>query len=66
MLMIALIAITPGRSIVAGLLLTIPSLQSVKLGQVLRFPLGIVAFNACEAVRVLISTDRGDAVYNFD
>jgi hypothetical protein len=39
---------------------------SVKLGQVLRFPLGIVGFNTCEAVRVLISTDRGDAVYNFD
>jgi hypothetical protein len=38
----------------------------VKLGQVLRFPLGIPGLGACEPVKVLISTDRGDSVYNFN
>jgi hypothetical protein len=40
--------------------------MDVKLGQVLRFPLGIAGFDACEPVKVLISTDRGESVYNFN
>jgi hypothetical protein len=38
----------------------------VKLGEVLRFALGIHGFNACSPVQVLISTDRGDSVYHFN
>ena len=36
-----------------------------KLGQVLQFPLG-EDWYACKPVKVLISTDRGDSVYDFD
>jgi hypothetical protein len=38
----------------------------VKLGEVLRFALGIHGFNACDPVKVLISTDRGGSVYRFN
>jgi hypothetical protein len=37
----------------------------VKLGEVFRFGLGIHGFNACEPVKVVISTDRGEATYTF-
>jgi hypothetical protein len=37
----------------------------VKLGEVYRFALGIHGFNACEPVKVVIETDRGDATYQF-
>jgi hypothetical protein len=39
--------------------------QPMKLGQTLKFTLGIRGLGACEPVKVVISTDRGDAVYNF-
>jgi hypothetical protein len=38
----------------------------VKLGEVYRFPLGIHGFNACEPVKVVITTDRGEATYHFN
>jgi hypothetical protein len=38
----------------------------VKLGEVYRFALGIHGFNACEPVRVVIVTDRGEATYHFN
>ena len=37
----------------------------VKLGEVYRFALGIHGFNACEPVKVVISTNRGEATYTF-
>jgi hypothetical protein len=37
----------------------------VKLGEVYRFALGIHGFNACQPVKVVIATDRGDATYQF-
>ena len=37
----------------------------VKLGEVYRFALGIHGFNACEPVKVVITTDRGEATYTF-
>jgi hypothetical protein len=38
----------------------------MKLGEVQRFPLGLANFGACAPVKVLISTDRGESVYNFN
>jgi len=38
----------------------------VKLGEVYRFGLGIHGFNACEPVKVVISTDRGEATFHFN
>ena len=38
----------------------------VKLGEVYRFGLGIHGFNACEPVRVVITTDRGTSAYTFN
>jgi hypothetical protein len=38
----------------------------VKLGAVFRFGLGIHGSNACEPVKVVITTDRGEATYHFD
>jgi hypothetical protein len=38
----------------------------VKLGEVFRFGLGIHGFNACEPVKVVITTDRGEAIYHFN
>lgn len=38
----------------------------VKLGEVYRFALGIHGLNACEPVRVVIETDRGEASYQFN
>jgi len=38
----------------------------VKLGEVYRFALGIHGFNACEPVKVVIRTDRGEATYHFN
>jgi hypothetical protein len=46
--------------------LTYKAETPVKLGEVHRFALGIHGFNACSPVRVLISTDRGESVYNFN
>ena len=43
--------------------LTYQADQPVKLGEVQRFALGIHGFNACEPVKVLIETDRGEATY---
>jgi hypothetical protein len=40
--------------------------QPMKLGQVLRFTLGIRDLGACDPVKVVISTDRGDSVYRFN
>jgi hypothetical protein len=40
--------------------------RPMKLGQVLKFTLGVRGLGACEPVKVLISTDRGDAVYSFN
>jgi hypothetical protein len=37
----------------------------VKLGEVYQFALGIYGFNACEPVKVVISTNRGEATYTF-
>lgn len=39
---------------------------SVKLGEVYQFALGIHGFNACEPVKVVITTDRGEATYRFN
>jgi hypothetical protein len=38
----------------------------VKLGEVVRFFLGMANFNACEPVKVVITTDRGVATFNFE
>jgi hypothetical protein len=38
----------------------------VKLGEVYQFALGIHGFNACEPVRVVITTDRGETAYHFE
>lgn len=38
----------------------------MKLGEVSRFALGIHGFNACEPVKVVITTDRGEATFQFD
>jgi hypothetical protein len=38
----------------------------VKLGEVHQFGLGIHGFNACEPVRVVITTDRGESAYTFN
>jgi hypothetical protein len=38
----------------------------VNLGDVLRITLGIHGLNACSPVKVLISTNRSESVYNFD
>ena len=38
----------------------------VKLGEVYQFGLGIHGFNACEPVRVVITTDRGESTYTFN
>jgi hypothetical protein len=40
--------------------------KPVKLGEVFRFGLGIHGFNACEPVKVVIMTDRGEATYHFN
>jgi hypothetical protein len=37
----------------------------MKLGEVSRFPLGIHGFNACQPVKVVVMTDRGEATYQF-
>jgi hypothetical protein len=37
----------------------------VKLGEVYRFALGIHGLNACQPVKVVIATDRGEATYQF-
>jgi hypothetical protein len=37
----------------------------VRLGEVYRFALGIHGLNACQPVRVVIATDRGEATYQF-
>jgi len=37
----------------------------VKLGEVYRFALGVHGFNACQPVKVVITTDRGEATYQF-
>jgi hypothetical protein len=37
----------------------------IKLGEVIRFGLGINGFNACEPVKLAIKTDRGSAIYEF-
>jgi hypothetical protein len=39
--------------------------KAMKLGEVYRFPLGIHGLNACEPVKVVITTDRGEAAYGF-
>jgi hypothetical protein len=38
---------------------------SVKLGEVYRFALGIHGLNACQPVKVVVATDRGEATYQF-
>lgn len=38
----------------------------LKLGEVQQFGLGIHGFNACEPVKVVITTDRGESTYRFD
>jgi len=40
--------------------------KPVKLGEVLRFALGIHGLNACAPVKVLVSTDRGESTYTFE
>jgi hypothetical protein len=37
----------------------------VKLGEVYRFALGIHGLNACQPVKVVVATDRGEATYQF-
>ncbi|MCP1974269.1 hypothetical protein [Bradyrhizobium elkanii] len=39
--------------------------KPLKLGEVIRFALGLHGSSACTPVRVLISTDRGDSTYQF-
>ncbi len=38
----------------------------VKLGEVYRFALGIHGLNACEPVKVVVATDRGETTYTFN
>jgi hypothetical protein len=38
----------------------------MKLGDVARFALGIHGFNACQPVKVVITTDRGDAFFQMN
>jgi len=38
----------------------------VKLGEAYQFGLGTHGFNACEPVRVVITTDRGEPTYTFN
>jgi hypothetical protein len=38
----------------------------VKLGEIIRFGLGINGFNACEPVKLVIKTDRREATYEFN
>ena len=40
--------------------------EPVKLGEVFRFGLGIHGFNACEPVKVVITTNRGEATFHFN
>jgi hypothetical protein len=49
-----------------GASMTFKADTPVKLGEVHRFALGVHGFNACSPVKVLISTDRGESVYNFN
>jgi hypothetical protein len=35
-------------------------------GEIIRFGLGINGFNACEPVKPVIKTDRGEATYEFN
>jgi hypothetical protein len=38
----------------------------MKLGEVSRFALGIHGFNACQPVRVVVTTDRGEAYFQMN
>ncbi|MCP3462133.1 hypothetical protein [Bradyrhizobium sp. CCGUVB23] len=40
--------------------------QPMKIGQTLKYSLGLRGLGACDVVKVLISTDRGDAIYRFN
>ena len=40
--------------------------KPVKLGEVVHFGMGIHGFNACDPVKVVITTDRGESVYTFN
>jgi hypothetical protein len=38
----------------------------LKLGEVQQFGLGIHGFNACDPVKVVVTTDHGQSTYRFD